>query len=373
MEEALAPAYDDDEPVEDGDEDLDRARLQREARRRAREAAAKAPEPEEPARPPRRRAVFVAHADRDSVAATLLLARDHRLVEAFWVYPQADLMTFFRGVATDLRDDTPIFLVGFRASPAHDALQAASLYRDRLSWFDHHEWPPEDLEGLRQAIGPDFVHVYPGAGSSLPAVLQMRTRRSRFSDKLVDLVTGRFTEHDFERWGRVWWQRLADLAGERGELRARVDLLLAGRPSDLADEAAAVPTPPVPEEVTYVSRRDFRLVYFGGYTLVVVPTPPAIDPHMTARVARERYGASLSLSLVEGEEVVMLGTDETRGRRSLDVGAMVDHLVAKHGWIDALPDADHVARMRVRDLLGNEDRLNEVIREVAMGRSILEG
>jgi hypothetical protein len=317
--------------------------------------------------------VFVAHADRDSVAATLLLARDHRLVEGFWVYPQDDLMTFFRSVAVDLREGTPIFVVGFRASPFHDALQAASLYADRLVWYDHHEWPPEDVESLRQTIGSENVHVFPGAGSSLPAVLQMRSRRSRFSDKLVDLVTGRFSDHDFERWGRLWFQRLGELAQERGEVRARIQPLLAGRPSDLAREAAAAETPPEPEEVSYISHRDFRLVHFGGQTLVVVPTPPEVDPHLAARVARERYDASLSLSVLEGSDLLLLGTDEVRGRRSLDVGAMVAHLVAKHAWIEALPNADRVARMRVHGLVGSDERLDDVIREIAMGRSVLEG
>ncbi len=52
---------------------------------------------------------------------------------------------------------------------------------------------------------------------------------------------------------------------------------------------------------------------------------------------------------------------------------MVNHLVSKHAWIEALPDADHVARVRVRDLPAREERLDDVIREIAMGRSILEG
>ena len=143
-----------------------------------------------------------------SVLTAVLLARDVRLVESFWVYPQEDLMTFFRSVATDLREETPIFLVGFTASPpARDTLQAASLYRGRLHWFDHHPWPPEDLVALKEAIGDDAVHIVPGGESSLATVIAERTRRSRFSDKLVELATGRFTQHDFERWGRVWWHR----------------------------------------------------------------------------------------------------------------------------------------------------------------------
>src|SRR5262249_50874975 len=180
------------------------------------------PEIEAPAPPrrPRRRSAIVAHADRDSVAAAVVLARDIRLIEGFWVYPQADLMTFFRGVATDLRADTPIYVVGFTASPARDVLQAAALYQGRLTWFDHHVWPPEDLEALRQVLGRENAIVHPGAGSSLPAVLADRTRRSRFSDKLVDLIIGRFSEHDYERWGHTWWHRLREIPTRPRERRA---------------------------------------------------------------------------------------------------------------------------------------------------------
>jgi hypothetical protein len=376
FEEVAEPRYDEDEEeAEEGDPELERLALEREKRRRARLAKAQ-PEPEVPApppRPPRRRAALVVHADRDSILAGILLARDIRLLEGFWIYPQSELMTFFRSVATDLREEAPIYVVGFTPSPARDVVQAAALYRDRLTWFDHHDWPPEDLLALRQAIGEEAVHLTPGAGSSLPAVLTLSTRRSRFSDKLVDLGAARFTQHDYERWGGLWWRRLSDLAGKSGERRHALDPLLIGRPSDLAREAARAPRPPTPEELRYVSERDFRLVYFAGYSLVVVDAPAELDLHLCARIARERYGAPLSLASVPGEELVVLAGDELSGRRSLDLGSLVDHLAAKLEWVEALPDDDHVARFRVRDLASHPERLDEVIGEIAMGRSILEG
>jgi len=267
VEEAL-PSYDDEEEISEEDGWAQ----ERETRRRARIAkVAPEPEPEEPPKRRRRRSAIVAHADRDSVAAAVLLARDLRLLESFWVYPQSDLMTFFRSVATDLGAETPIYLVGFAARPARDTIQAAALYSGRLIWLDHHDWPPEDIESLRSAIGAENVDVQPGCGSSIPAVLSDRSRRSRFSDKLVELVTGRFSEHDYERWGRLWWHRLGEIAERSGEQRSAIDALLAGRPSDLAKEAAEVETPPIPPEVSYASERDFRVVHFAGYALVVVP------------------------------------------------------------------------------------------------------
>jgi hypothetical protein len=52
---------------------------------------------------------------------------------------------------------------------------------------------------------------------------------------------------------------------------------------------------------------------------------------------------------------------------------MAAHLASKHEWITALPDDDFVARLHVRDLHGVPGRLDEVISEIAMGRSIVEG
>ena len=80
----------------------------------------------------------------------------------------------------------------------------------------------------------------------LPAVLGTSSRRSRFSDKLVDLASARFTQHDYERWGRLWWHRLGEIAKRPGDRRSDIDALLVGRPSDLARESSGVPVPPVP-------------------------------------------------------------------------------------------------------------------------------
>jgi hypothetical protein len=361
--EPAAPSYEDDEELGgEGEAGAGKAQPQRSA----------APEVADAPRLPRRRGAIVAHADPDSIIAAVLIARDVRMIEGLWIYPQSELMSFFRGVTTDLREDTPIYVVGFTPSPAVEVVQAASLYRDRIMWFDHRIWPPEDLQAMRDAIGEDAVNVVPGGGSSLPPVLECCSRRSRFTDKLVDLVAGRFSEHDYERWGRLWWWRLGEIAKKTGDRRADVEALLSGRPSDLAREASAAETPPIPAEVDFVSRRDFRLVHFAGYGLVVLEVPKELDLHLTARVARERYAASLSLALRPESEIAIFAGDELAGRRSLDLTALVNHVADKLEWVEKLPDNDHVARMRVHDLVAHPERLDEIVAEIAMGRSILE-
>jgi hypothetical protein len=362
-----------DESYEDAEE-IDEDDSQS-ARRRARDVRLRArkDEIEEAGRPVARgRAAILVHGDRDSLLSAILLARDIRQLEGMWVYPQEELMTFFRSIATDLRDDTPIFVVGFSPSPARDVIQASALYRGRLTWFGRQAWPPEDHVALRDSLGTDAVHGGEGLDSTLPLVLETCSRRSRFSDKLVDLATGRFTQHDFERWGRLWRWRTGEIAEKTGDIRGDIASLLAGRPSDLAKEAALVELPPAPAEVGWIAENDFRLVHFGGHVMVVLEVDAAMDVHLCARIARERYGATLSLAHVVDEETFIFGGDEINGKRALDYMAVAEHLANKLEWIETLSDADHVSRFHVRELGRHPERLEEVIGEIAMGRSLLE-
>ncbi|MEM9175845.1 MAG: hypothetical protein AAGC67_11475 [Myxococcota bacterium] len=357
--------YDDDE--DEDDDGSAAARAERESRRRARRGD---DDDDRPA--PRKRSAILVHADPDSLIAAVLLARDIRQLDGLWVYPQEDLMTFFRSIATDLRDDTPIFVVGFSPKPSLDVIQAASLYRGRLTWFDRGAWPPEDLAAMKSSIGADAILGGDGGDSTLPLVLETCSRRSRFSDKLVDLATGRFTQHDFERWGRLWRHRLAEIATKHGDIRGDVAALLSGRPSDLAKEASLVEIPPPPPEIAWVAERDFRLVHFGGHVLVVADVSRGLDVHLVSRVLRERYEASLSLARTEGDDVYVFAGDETTGKRALDYMAIAEHLTEKLEWVEARPDADHVSRFRVRDVERHPERFEEVVGEIAMGRSLLE-
>lgn len=360
--EARAPAYDDEEEDEE------------ERGRGGRGPAPRAVEDpiDEVRAAMRRRSAVLVHADPDSLFAAILLARDIRQLEGLWIYPQSELMTFFRSIATDLRDDTPIFVIGFTPSPARDVVQASSLYRGRLHWFDRHAWPPEDLMALRGSLGADAVMGGDGLDSTLPLVLETCSRRSRFSDKLVDLATGRFTQHDFERWGRLWRARAEEISRKTGDIRSDLAPLLAGRPSDLAKEAAARELPPPPPEVAWIAERDFRLVYFGSHVMVVLEVDASLDVHLAARIARERYDATLSLARRVDDETFVFAGDEGTGKRALDYLAVSEHLAEKLEWVEARPDADHVARFRVRDLARHPERMEEILAEIAMGRSLLE-
>jgi len=128
----------------------------------------------------------------------------------------------------------------------------------------------------------------------------------------------------------------------------------------------------VPEEVSFVSSRDFRLVHFVGYAMVVADVDEGYDLNLVGRIARERYAAQLSLVRRVGSEFFRFAGEEVAGRRVLDFAALVEHLANKLDWVTELPNDDHVARFRIAGLAEHPGRLDEVIGEIAMGRSILE-
>jgi len=203
-------------------------------------------------------------------------------------------------------------------------------------------------------------------------VLSTTSRRSRFSDKLVDLRTGRFSQHDYERWGRLWWHKLGEVAAQVGDRRRELDPLLAGRPSDLAKDAARAPVPPIPDEVTWTSRRDFRLVHFAGFSMVVLEVDSPNDLHLASRVARERYEAPLSLAREGDGELFVLAADDSQGRGGLDLASMCEHLASKLVYVTVLADEDHVPRVRLEGINEHPERLDEIVSEIAMARSTFD-
>ena len=107
---------------------------------------------------------------------------------------------------------------------------------------------------------------------------------------------------------------------------------------------------------------------------MVVAVPRELDLHLTARIARERYEAQLSLAYRPGGELVVLGGDESRApARPRPRAAWWSHLATKHDWIEALLGrGSRRAHARAR-APARPERLDEVIAEIAMGRSIVEG
>lgn len=321
----------------------------------------------EPPRIRRPRAAIVVKSDVDAILAGLVLARDRRHVALFWVCPQEGLMDFFKTGATDLAEDVDICLVGFTAQPVpKDLLQTAEIYRGRIQWIDHHRWPVEDLEALRRAVGDDAIVIVEGAGGPLAAVVRVTERRSRFTDKLVDLWAHRLSENDMRKWGYRVAALLRRLASSSGDRRQEIVPILAGKPSSLPE-----PGEIYAEEEAWLRSHAPRVVYFGQYQMAVLHVPQHLDAAELGRRARLGTGARLSLVTRDGEETVTLVAGEEK--RSMNLQGLGEQLAARLSWVEPRPGGDRALRVAVDDLSRHPERLEVLISEIARSKSILYG
>ncbi len=367
--EALGDGSDADSDV-DVDLDSDSERIDTEVAALPEEPAdADEPARERPAprRVRRARAAIVVRDDPASILAALVLARDRRQIVELRVFPQEELVDWFKLGATDLAENVDLLAVGFSAQPvAHEVIAAAALFRGRLTWFDHHEWPVEDMEALRDAIGRDSIIYTPGALSPLPGVVSVAERRSRFTDKLVELSAQRLSENDMQRWGNRVVALVRRLARTRGDRRNDVQALLNGKPADLPDASDVYSA-----EQEWIDSHDPRLIYFGDYPMVVVQVPGELDAGEVARRLRQRTGARLSLASREGDPIVVLGCNEER--RHINALGLVERLGARLAWAHPRPGGDRMGRIQIDDLDVHPERFEGLIGEIVRNKSVLYG
>ncbi len=324
------------------------------------------PERERP-RSRRARAAICVRNDPDAILAALILARDRRHIPFFWVCAQEELMDFFRGKATDVDENTDLLLVGFTAEPIpRETIRSAELFRDRIQWFDAHEWPIEDVEALRGAIGEDAVVVNERASSPLTAVMEMTERRSRFTDKLVDFSARRIGENDMQKWGYRLGGLLKKAASTTADYRQAISPVLSGKPAELPAADTVYE-----EEERWLEEHDPRIVHFGEYQLAVVQVPANLDAGEVGRRARVRTGARLSLVSREGDPLVILGANDEK--RSINLMGVAERVEASVEWAHARPAGDRAARLRVDALVEHPERLDAVIGEIARHKSVLYG
>ena len=320
-----------------------------------------------PPRARRQRAAILVRDDPDAILAGLVLARDRRTIVSFRVAPQEGLMDFFKGPATDIADNVDVLVVGFSAQPRpKEVLDTVELFRGRLQWFDHHEWAIEDLVRLRAALGRDSIVIEEDASSPLGAVSEVTERRSRFTDKLVDLSARRLSEGDMQKWGNRVIALIKRMAQTPGEHRAEIMPVLAGKPTDL---------PSAPDvylaETSWVEENDPRIVHFGEYQLAVARVPSNLDAGEVGRRLRLRTGARLSLATREGDDIVVLSCNDEK--RPLNVSGLLDAVGSQQPWVMPKSGGDRIGRARVEGLPEHPERMEALIGEIVRHRSVLYG
>ena len=321
-----------------------------------------------PERPTRRaRAAIVVRNDPGAVLAALILARERRSIEAFWVCPQEGLLDLLKGRATDVGENADLLLIGFTAEPvARETIEAAEVFRDRLQWFDHHVWPIEDLERLRDAVGRDSIFIVDEGAGPLAAVSQVTERRNRFTTKLLDLSAGRLPEKDMERWGFRVAGLIKRLAESATDGRPDIGPVLSGKPSELPDAPSVYEA-----EVRWLEENDPRVVHFGEYQMVVAVVPDKLDAGEVARRLRLQTGSRLSLSVSDGGSVAMLACNEEK--RHFNVVGLLERVASRISWAHAKDGADRAGRIALDELTLHPERFELLIGQIVRNKSLLHG
>ena len=332
-------------------------------------AAVDAPEEPPVEKPHRRRsrASICVRDDPDSILAALILSRDRRHIPFFYVCSQSDLMDFFRGKATDLEEASDLLMVGFSADPIpRETISMAELFRGRIQWFDSGNWAIEDIEALRAAIGEDCVAIEANASSPLAPVLESCERRSRFTDKLVDLSARRLSENEMERWGYRLMGLVSKMVTAKGDQRTAVSPILAGKATEIPDMS-----PVYAREAEWLQENDPRMVHFGEYQMAVVSVPEQLDAAEIGRRARLLTGARLSLACRENDNLIILGSNDEK--RYINLTGVVDSISSDIGWARARNGGDRIGRFEVEQLGEFPERLDAVIGAISRYKSVLYG
>lgn len=335
------------------------------------DSEAKPDAPEEPPveKPQRRRAraSICVRDDQDAILSALTLARDRRHIPFFYVCSQADLMDFFRGKATDLEESSDLLMVGFSADPIpRETIAMAELFRGRIQWYDSGNWAIEDIEALRSAIGEDSVAIDHTASSPLAPVLESCERRSRFTDKLVDLAARRLSENEMQRWGYRLMGLIGKMIDVKGDQRTAVSPVLAGKPAEIPEVA-----PVYEREAEWLEEHDPRMVHFGEYQMAVVHVPEQLDASEIGRRARLRTGARLSLACRENDNLVILGSNDEK--RYINLTGVVDEVSSDLAWARPRNGGDRIGRFQLEGLVEHPERLDTVIGAIAQHKSVLYG
>jgi hypothetical protein len=327
-------------------------------------------EPAAPAPPPRRRrnkAAIAVCNDPGSILTGLVLARERRNIPFFYACAQHELMDFLRGKATDIDEQTDLILVGFTAQPVpSETLAAARVYGQQLCWFDHHEWPVEDLERLREAIGEDAVFIADGYASPLALVQETTERRSRFTDKLLDFSGRRLSESDMEKWGYRLAGLIQKVAAAAGDYRQAIQPVLAGKPGELPEVDGVYAA-----EAAWLAEHHPRVVCFGEYQMVVGHVPSHLDVGEIGRRLRDSTGARISLVSREGDSMVLVGYNDER--RHINVLGVLEQLDQKLSWLHARSAGDRMGRVEIEDLAEHPERIEALIGAIVRHRSVLQG
>jgi hypothetical protein len=125
------------------------------------------------------------------------------------------------------------------------------------------------------------------------------------------------------------------------------------------------------EAETYVADRDFRVVIFGSYKMVVVDLPDKTTFNYTGvtQKVRERYRAQLSITAFGDDETILIANSFS-SRKGMNMSIMKEHLTKRFDWLKPVQGHENVITLKVAELPCKRERLDMIINEIVRNRSL---
>jgi hypothetical protein len=326
-------------------------------------------------------AVIVSHYDRDGIVANIVLARAVHTVAAQRFMNSEDLLTLF--FTPEMQEGLPevydLYITDLRFRPTTRlAPDVRESFIDRLKshpgsvyWFDHVYWQDVDRRDMESAIGRSNLVIAPKERTAAQVVRNALRIRDPFSDKLVDLLYGKLPPAEFNGWGKNWLSVIDYLRNDLGRIESAVQPLREGRPEDVSTDLLEEGIRKEGEAERYVSERDFRVVIFGSYKMVVVDLPDKKTFNYTSvtQKVRDRYRAQLSITTFGDDETILIANSFS-SRKGMSMSLIKEHLTKKFDWLKPVQGHENVITLRVADLPSKRERLDMIINEIVRNRSL---
>ncbi len=325
-------------------------------------------------------AVIVSHYDRDGIIASLVLARAVPNVVAQRFMSSEDFITLFytpeiqAGLpevydlyVTDLR----IRASGRLAPEVRDAfLDRIRKHKGNIYWLDHVYWQDVDRREMEASIGKANLVITPRERTAALVVKRALKIQDEFSDKLIDLLHGELEESEYNAWGKGWLSIIDYLRVDLDPIEPALRALREGRPEDMDRDLLEEGMRREAEAESYVASRDFRVVIFGSYKLVIVDLADKKGFNYTSvtQKVRERYRAQLSITAFGDADTIIIANSFS-DRKGMNMNVLKEHLTKRFEWLRPVQGHENVITLKVEDLPSRRERLDVIINEIVRNRS----
>ncbi|MDP3939657.1 MAG: hypothetical protein Q8R92_16190 [Deltaproteobacteria bacterium] len=326
-------------------------------------------------------AVIASHYDRDGVVGNIVLSRAVPNVVAHRFMSSEDLIIFFftPEVQATLPEIYDLFLTDLRFRPStrlspevkEAFVENLRNFKGNIYWIDHVYWQDFDRREIEGAIGKNNLVISPRERTAGQAVMKALRVRDDFSSQLVEMVLGKLADDPQKAWGKDWINIIDYLRNDLDRIESAMKPLYEGRPEEIDESLRDEGLRKEGEAEAYVASRDFRVVIFGTYKLVVVDLPEKQSFNYTSvtQKVRERYRAQLSITSFGNSETIIIANSFSN-RQVVNMIQVKDHLTRKFDWLKPVQGHENVITLKVEGLLENKERLDQALNELVRNRSL---